>query len=96
MALTIVREIALALDHAHRHGVIHRDIKPENILIRADGSHALSDFGIARTMDTRTVMTQQGVTLGTPHYMSPEQLQGLSRGWSRRPLQPRRRALPVD
>ena len=76
MALTIVREIALALDHAHSHGVIHRDIKPENILIRADGSHALSDFGIARTMDNRTVMTQQGVTLGTPHYMSPEQLQG--------------------
>ena len=75
-ALQAVREIALALDHAHAQGVVHRDIKPENILRRADGSHALADFGIARTADTATVMTREGITLGTPHYMSPEQLQG--------------------
>ena len=75
-ALEVAREIALALDHAHREGVIHRDIKPDNILRRADGSTALADFGIARTADGGGGVTQEGVTLGTPHYMSPEQLQG--------------------
>jgi TolB-like protein len=75
-ALEVAREIALALDHAHRQGVVHRDIKPDNILRRADGSCALADFGIARTADGGGGMTQDGVTLGTPHYMSPEQLQG--------------------
>jgi TolB-like protein/Flp pilus assembly protein TadD len=75
-ALEIAREIALALDHAHRQGVVHRDVKPDNILRRADGSCALADFGIARTTDGGGGMTQDGVTLGTPHYMSPEQLQG--------------------
>jgi TolB-like protein/tetratricopeptide (TPR) repeat protein len=75
-ALDIVREIALALDHADAQGVVHRDVKPENILVRADGSRALGDFGIAHSADA-TVLTQEGITAGTPHYMSPEQLQGL-------------------
>ena len=75
-ALQVVREIALALDHAHRQGVVHRDVKPENILRRNDGSCALSDFGIARTTDAGIALTQEGMTVGTPHYMSPEQVQG--------------------
>jgi serine/threonine-protein kinase len=75
-AVRIAREVADGLHYAHQHGVIHRDIKPENILL--SGSHALvADFGIARALaadegrDDR--LTETGTTLGTPHYMSPEQ-----------------------
>jgi serine/threonine-protein kinase len=75
-ALRIAREVADGLHYAHQHGVIHRDIKPENILL--SGGHALvADFGIARALaadeggDDR--LTETGTTLGTPHYMSPEQ-----------------------
>ncbi len=73
--LRVVREIALALDYAHRRGVIHRDIKPDNILLRDDGAAVLSDFGIARAHDSKR-MTMTGTILGTPHYMSPEQASG--------------------
>ncbi|HEV8150221.1 MAG TPA: protein kinase [Gemmatimonadales bacterium] len=76
-AIRITREVASALDYAHRHGIIHRDIKPENILLH-DGSALVADFGIAlaasHTGDTR--MTETGMSLGTPHYMSPEQAMG--------------------
>ena len=76
-AVRIAREVASALDYAHRQGVIHRDIKPENILLH-DGSALVADFGIAlaasRTGGTR--MTETGMSLGTPHYMSPEQAMG--------------------
>ncbi|OGT56188.1 MAG: hypothetical protein A3E01_04820 [Gammaproteobacteria bacterium RIFCSPHIGHO2_12_FULL_63_22] len=75
-ALRIVRDIASALDYAHGRGVVHRDIKPENILRRADGSAMLSDFGIARMMHGESVLTVEGTSVGTPHYMSPEQLRG--------------------
>jgi len=75
-ALAIVQQVALALDHAHREGVVHRDIKPENILRRADGSHALGDFGIARAANADSALTQEGLAIGTPYYMSPEQIQG--------------------
>jgi tetratricopeptide (TPR) repeat protein len=75
-ALRCVREIAQALHYAHSKGYIHRDVKPDNILLREDGSAVLSDFGIARAADSATMMTKTGSVVGTPHYMSPEQLRG--------------------
>ncbi|MDE3151879.1 MAG: serine/threonine protein kinase, partial [Gemmatimonadota bacterium] len=76
-ALRIATEVASALDYAHRRGVIHRDIKPENILLH-DGSALVADFGIALAVSSAggTRMTETGMSLGTPHYMSPEQAMG--------------------
>ncbi|HEX6627216.1 MAG TPA: serine/threonine-protein kinase, partial [Gemmatimonadaceae bacterium] len=72
-ALRITCEVASALDHSHRHGIIHRDIKPENILLE-DGQALLADFGIARAASlSGEKLTSTGVSLGTPTYMSPEQ-----------------------
>jgi len=76
-AVRITTEVASALDYAHRHGVIHRDIKPENILLH-DGRALVADFGIALAASNagNTRMTETGMSLGTPHYMSPEQAMG--------------------
>ena len=77
-AVRIARETADALDYAHRHGVIHRDIKPENILLH-DGRALVADFGIALAAarsDGGSRMTETGMSLGTPYYMSPEQAMG--------------------
>jgi serine/threonine-protein kinase len=73
-AVRITREVADALDYAHRHGVVHRDIKPENILFY-DGRAMVMDFGIALAVSAAAGgrMTETGLSLGTPHYMSPEQ-----------------------
>ena len=76
-ALRLAGEVASALDYAHRHGVVHRDIKPENILLH-EGQALVADFGIALAVSTAggKRMTETGMSLGTPHYMSPEQAMG--------------------
>jgi serine/threonine-protein kinase len=76
-AVRITREVALALDYAHRKGIIHRDIKPENILL-IDGQAIVADFGIARALSASggESLTSTGTIIGTPGYMSPEQAAG--------------------
>jgi eukaryotic-like serine/threonine-protein kinase len=75
-AVRITREAAEALAYAHEHGVVHRDIKPENILLQ-NGHALVADFGIARALDAAgEKLTQTGMAVGTPHYMSPEQAMG--------------------
>ncbi len=77
VVIPIVKPVAAALGHAHRHGVIHRDIKPENILF-SEGLPIVSDFGIAKAVSSvgRDALTRSGFPLGTPGYMSPEQAAG--------------------
>ena len=74
-ALKITREVASALDYAHRHQVVHRDIKPENILLH-EGAAMVADFGIGKALSAGGSLTRTGVAVGTPAYMSPEQAGG--------------------
>jgi hypothetical protein len=76
-AVNVCIAVSSALDLAHRKGFIHRDVKPENILFREDGTPVLTDFGIARSLDAGTSLTMAGMLVGTPSYMSPEQVKGL-------------------
>ncbi|HMO60354.1 MAG TPA: protein kinase, partial [Roseiflexaceae bacterium] len=81
-AVELVAQIGEALSYAHSQGVIHRDIKPANVLISREGDALLSDFGIAKIYEDSMHLTGEGVMVGTPYYMAPEQVQG-------RPADPR-------
>jgi hypothetical protein len=75
-ARQLVWESAVALGHAHRRGVIHRDVKPANIMLDPQGRAVLTDFGIAKAVQSGPAMTSTGQMIGTPQYMSPEQMEG--------------------
>ena len=75
LILNVLRQTAAALDYAHQKGIVHRDIKPANIMVSVDGEAKITDFGVARIVSQQ--MTQAGTILGTPNYMSPEQIQGI-------------------
>jgi serine/threonine-protein kinase len=72
--VTIVAQVAGGLDYAHNRGVVHRDIKPANILVTDAGVSKVTDFGVAKKMDSKTLLTQVGTKLGSPYYMPPEQI----------------------
>jgi beta-lactam-binding protein with PASTA domain/tRNA A-37 threonylcarbamoyl transferase component Bud32 len=77
-AVEIAADVAAALAYAHRHGVVHRDVKPGNVLITDEGTVKVTDFGIARAVNTEESLTQTGAVMGTATYFSPEQAEGIA------------------
>jgi len=75
-AAHLVRTLALAIHHAHQHNVVHRDLKPSNVLLRADGTPKITDFGLAKQLDSSLDLTASGRILGSARYMAPEQAEG--------------------
>ncbi|TET37142.1 MAG: serine/threonine protein kinase [Planctomycetota bacterium] len=75
-ALDIAIQIVKALEHAEKHGLVHRDIKPDNIMLTPDGIAKLCDLGLVKTTNADSKLTVQGIAMGTPHYISPEQARG--------------------
>jgi len=73
-AVRWIAEVADGVHHAHEHGIVHRDLKPQNIVVSASGGPKVADFGLARVVDSETILTRAGSTAGTPMYMAPEQV----------------------
>src|SRR5262249_21490259 len=77
-AVELIAKLARTVHYAHKHGILHRDIKPGNVLIDAEGEPHLTDFGLARLIETENSVTRTTEMLGTPSYMAPEQVGGIN------------------